>query len=143
MRQHAPKTPPPRLRAGRLRLALVSALTAGGLGCGTPEPPQPVSAPELQAELLGAEDALSRSARDDFWTATLGDMLPPSELEAYWETPPEARFEGYAVRLLEARLKADLLERYRSRLTPEQIDAFCAQPSYDACRGYVEEVTGS
>ena len=44
---------------------------------------------------------------------------------------------------IEARLKADLLERYRSRLTPEQIDAFCAQPSYDACRGYVEEVTGS
>ena len=112
-------------------------------GCGTPEPPQPVSAPELRAELLGAEDALGRSARDDFWTATLGDMLQPSELEAHWETPSEGRFARYGVQLLEARLKADLLERNRSRMTPEQVDAYCAQPSYDACLSYVEEVTGS
>jgi len=112
-------------------------------GCGTPDPPQPVSAPELRPELLGAEDALGRSARDDFWTATLGEMMFPSELEAYWATPAEGRFSRYGVLLLEARLKADLLERSRSRMTPEQVDTYCAQPSYDACLGYVEEVTGS
>ncbi|MEZ6186572.1 MAG: hypothetical protein R3F62_16375 [Planctomycetota bacterium] len=115
----------------------------GVAGCGTPEPPQPVSAPELLPELLGAEDALARSARDDFWTASLGDMLSAPELEAYWETPAPERFERYAVRLLEARLQADLLERYRGRMTPEQIDVYCTQPSYDACLAYVEEVTGS
>lgn len=83
------------------------------------------------AELAGAEPA--RPA--DFWVESLGDHLGPD----YRSAPEGERFARFGPRLLESRLREDLLEEQRWALTPQQIAEFCDQPTYDDSQAYLKK----
>lgn len=102
----------------------------------------PVPTPELVRELAGAEAELQRGARDDYWTERFGDYMEARELRAYWSTPPEERFQAFGLRLLEFRLREELLQANRLKLTLEQVEAYRSQPDYDQARAYLQRTLG-
>jgi hypothetical protein len=122
--------------------ALCSLLLAGLLSAcnGTEEGP-----PAIQTELVpqlqvGAADMIGRSSRRDFWTEELGDYLQAEELDRYWQAEQgEQRFERFALSLLEARLRQDLLLDHRWLLTRAQVEAYCALQDYDQSASYLEQ----
>ncbi|MBX3471982.1 MAG: hypothetical protein KF878_34450 [Planctomycetes bacterium] len=103
-------------------------------GCGSeelaPEPERLRRAPEL---------AGGPAARADYWTDTLGDYLGAD----FRAAPPDERFARFGARLLEYRLREDLLEEHRWALSQQDVDAFAGQPDHDASERFLREVLGA
>ncbi|MCO5172026.1 MAG: hypothetical protein M9894_37485 [Planctomycetes bacterium] len=120
-----------RARRGALAAACALLLVAG---CGSeelaPEPERLRRAPEL---------AGGPPARVDFWTDTLGDYLGPD----FRAAPADERFARFGLRLLEFRLREDLLEEHRWALSQQDVDTFAGQPDHDASERFLREVLGA
>lgn len=77
-------------------------------------------------------------SRLDYWSDSLRDYVGPE----FRATPEEERFARFGRRLLEYRLREDLLTEHRWALSQQDVDAFSGEPDYDASERFLRSVLG-
>lgn len=108
------------------------------LACGSNEvPDRPTPSPTLSNKLRAATPD---NPEQDYWTESLGHYMTPGELHDYWVTPRERRFSEFGDRWLEFCLREDLLRDHRTKLRDAELDAFSAQPDFDASQRYLKKL---
>ena len=141
--------------------ALAAAL--GGLalalaGCPSPEPakPQPMVATQPTATTATAGAASSSASGGttaassgapgaktppppDFWVNRFGGYMTPSFRQEYLDTPEDERFHKYGDKLLEFQRREKLLDPYRARLSPTEIEQYRALPDYDSSQKFIDD----
>lgn len=121
---------------------LAGAVIAWAAGCAGGEvSDSPRERMQLRRPLDAIESPLS--AREDYWTATLGAYLSPAELRSYWSTPVDERFGDFGRRWLEYCLREDLLAPHRENLSPEELEAVRAAADYDSSRQALARIVGA
>lgn len=78
-------------------------------------------------------------SRLDYWSDSLRDYVGPD----FHATPEEERFARFGRRLLEYRLREDLLTEHRWELSQQDVDAFSGEPDFDASLRYLRNVLGA
>lgn len=98
-------------------------------------------------ELAPGEERLTRApqlaggppSRLDYWSDSLRDYVGPD----FHATPEEERFARFGRRLLEYRLREDLLTDHRWELSQQDVDTFSGEPDFDASQRYLRNVLGA
>lgn len=70
----------------------------------------------------------------DHWVREFHEFMNPDEIRQHLSIPPQDRLRQRGTRLMDLKLRKHLLDKIRSKMTKNEIKAFCALPSYKACQ---------
>lgn len=70
----------------------------------------------------------------DHWVREFHELMSPEEIRIHLAIPPQNRLRQRSTRLMDLKLRKDLLDQIRAKMTKKEISAFCALPSYKACK---------
>ncbi len=74
----------------------------------------------------------------DYWTERFEGYMPPELRARYLATPPAERFLAFGEKLLDYERREAALERFRSRLAPEDVAAYRALPDARASNAFLK-----